>query len=78
MSFSSRNGQARPSSITELEPQYGQFIGKQIEPNGNVVEYTKELKWWWQTIATVPATVPHLFAYLRAARERNICLIRGA
>ena len=64
-------------AVTELEPQYGQFIGKQIEPNGEVVEYPK-VKWWWQTMATVPATVSHLFAYLRAARERNICLIRGS
>ena len=29
-------------------------------------------------MARVPATIPHLFAYLREARKRNICLIRGA
>ena len=29
-------------------------------------------------MAQVPATIPQLFAYLREARKRNICLIRGA
>ena len=29
-------------------------------------------------MAHVPATIPQLFAYLREARTRNICLIRGA
>ena len=36
------------------------------------------MTWWRQSVARVPATIPHLFAYLREARTRNICLIRGA
>lgn len=64
-------------SITELEPYYGQFIGKRIKLDGSIAEYP-DVKWWRQSVSLVPATVPHMFAYLRAARERNICLIRGA
>ena len=32
------------------------------------------MTWWRQSVARVPATIPHLFAYLREARKRNICL----
>jgi putative DNA primase/helicase len=64
-------------AITELEPHYNQFIGKQIGPDGTISQYP-DVKWWRQHVAHVPATIPHLFAYLREARKRNICLIRGA
>ena len=64
--------------ITELEPYDGTFIGKQIEPNGHITGYPERLKYWKQRVAPIPATSSHLFAYLREARERNICLIRGA
>jgi hypothetical protein len=63
--------------ITELEPFDGTFIGKRIEADGSITQYPK-VKWWRQSVAVIPATVPGLFAYLRAARTRNICLIRGA
>lgn len=63
-------------AVTELEPAEGQFIGKKIERDGRVVEYPK-VTWWYQSVTLVPAKLSHLFAYLRAARQRNICLIRG-
>ena len=63
--------------VTELEPDNGTFIGKTIKPDGRILEYPF-VKWWRQAVAVVPATVPALFAYLREARTRNICLIRGA
>ena len=68
---------AETIAITELEPNYGQFAGKQIKPNGQLQEYP-DVRWWKQSVTIVPATVSHLFAYFRSARERNICLIRGA
>lgn len=64
-------------SITELEPFDGKFIGKSIKLDRSVSEYPL-VKWWKQSVATIPATIPALFAYLREARKRNICLIRGA
>ena len=64
--------------ITELEPNSDLlFVGKQINPDGSITQYPN-VKWWRQSVARIPATIPHLFAYLRAARERNICLIRDA
>ncbi len=62
--------------ITELEPYDGTFIGKRIEFDGSITQYPR-VKWWRQSVAVIPATVPGLFAYLRDARTRNICLIRG-
>ena len=64
--------------ITELEPNSDLlFVGKQINPDGSITPYPS-VKWWRQSVARVPATIPHLFAYLREARKRNICLIRDA
>ena len=63
--------------ITELEPSDGTFIGKHINRDGSITQYPR-VTWWRQSVARVPATIPHLFAYLREARKRNICLIRGA
>jgi hypothetical protein len=63
--------------ITELEPNDVTFIGKHIEPDGHITGYPKVFL-WWQSVARVPATIPQLFNYLREARTRNICLIRGA
>jgi hypothetical protein len=64
-------------SITELQPFDGELIGKSIKADGSVSEYPL-VKWWRQSVAVIPATIPGLFAYLREARKRNICLIRGA
>ena len=64
--------------ITELEPACGTFIGKRIERDGSISPYPKNLMWWRQSIAVVPANIPALFAYLSEARKRNIILIRGA
>jgi hypothetical protein len=63
--------------ITELEPNDGTFIGKRINRDGSITQYPR-ITWWKQRVARVAASVSHLFAYLREARERNICLIRGA
>jgi hypothetical protein len=67
--------------ITELEPRpyYGLpvFIGKTVNTDGSITQYPI-VTWWFQRVARVPATVPHLFAYLSEARTRNISLIRGA
>ena len=63
--------------ITELEPYDGVFIGKHINPDGSLTQYPKVFL-WRQRVERVPATIPHLFAQLCAARERNVCLIRGA
>ena len=64
--------------ITELEPDNDAFIGKHINRDGSITPYPKNIAWWRQRVVQVPATIPHLFAYLREARTRNICLIRGA
>jgi hypothetical protein len=64
-------------AITEIAPYFGQFVGKQIAPSGHISEYP-DVTWWRQRVELVPATTNHLFAYLRTARLRNICLIRGA
>jgi hypothetical protein len=64
-------------SITELEPNNGVFIGKHINRDGRITQYPT-VTWWRQRVARVPASIPHVFAYLREARERNVCLIRGA
>ena len=63
--------------ITELAPYDGAFIGKRINRDGSITQYPK-VTWWRQSVARVPATIPALFDYLREARTRNICLIRGA
>ena len=64
--------------ITELEPNSDLlFVGKCINPDGSVTPYPR-VKRWRQSVARIPATVPHLFIYLREARKRNICLIRDA
>jgi hypothetical protein len=65
-------------NVTELEPYDGTFIGKHINLDGSISPYPRFLKYWRQNVALVPATIPQLFVYLREARERNICLIRGA
>jgi hypothetical protein len=66
-------------AITELEPNNGLlFIGKCINPDGSITDYPRNITWWRQRVARVPATIPHLFAYLREARKQNICLIRDA
>ena len=54
------------------------FIGKRIALDGTILDYPDTLKWFRQSVAQVAATIPALFAYLREARTRNICLIRGA
>ncbi len=69
--------------ITELSPKPdddGQpiFIGKQIADDGTIIEFPKNAYLFSQTVAHVAATIPALFAYLREARTRNVCLIRGA
>jgi putative DNA primase/helicase len=64
--------------ITELESNNGVFVGKHINLDGSITAYPKTVAWWQQRVAPVPATIPHLFAYLHAARTRNICLIRGS
>jgi hypothetical protein len=63
--------------ITELSPDNGAFIGKRIRPDGHIDDYPM-VKWWRQRVAQVPASIPALCAYLREARTRNVCLIRGA
>jgi hypothetical protein len=63
--------------ITELEPNDGTFIGKRINPDGSITQYPR-VTWWRQRVVRVPATIPHLFAFLREVRKRNICLIRDA
>jgi hypothetical protein len=62
--------------ITELEPYYRQFPGKIINPDGSITPYPR-VKLWWQSVACVPATIPHLFAYFHEARKHRICIIRG-
>jgi hypothetical protein len=63
--------------ITELEPAYeGFFAGKCINLNNKISQYPRVSK-WRQSVARVPATIAHLFAYLQSARLRNIVLIRG-
>lgn len=62
--------------MTELEPYDGTFIGKHIDADGRITGDPKVYK-WWQRVALVPATIPWLFTYLREARTRNVCLIRG-
>jgi hypothetical protein len=64
--------------ITELKPASGAFAGKCVKPDNTIAPYPEREKWWWQAVSRVPATIPHLFAYHREARKRNICLIRGA
>ena len=68
---------AETVEITQLEPSNGMFIGKRINPDNSIAQDPKVLLWRWY-VARVPATIAHLFAYLRTARQRNICLIRGA
>jgi hypothetical protein len=63
--------------ITELEPKNRTFIGKRINSDGSITQYPR-VTWWRQRVVRVPATIAHLFAYLREARKRNVCLIRGA
>ena len=68
--------------ITELEPRpdpngHPIFIGKKIAHSNKIISYPTNVTWYGQAVATIPATIPALFAYLREARTRNICLIRG-
>src|SRR5262245_20907541 len=71
------DGQMAVLQITELEPKRnGAFCGKRINPDGSLTEYPLS-KFWWQSVAQVPATIPQLCAYLCEARQRNVCLIRG-
>ncbi len=63
--------------ITELSPYDDTFIGKRIKADNSIVPYPK-VTYWRQHVARCPATVVALFDYLREARTRNICLIRGA
>ena len=63
--------------ITELEPGDGDVHRQTHQRDGSITQYPT-VTWWRQSVARVPATIPHLFAYLREARKRNICLIRGA
>ena len=71
--------------ITELEPASPKFFaGKYINLDGTMTPYRisdgdrdQHVKHWWQRAVRVPATIPHLFAYTRAAQKRNVCLIRG-
>jgi hypothetical protein len=69
-------------AITELEPipkdsRCSVFIGKSICQDNSISDYPKAT-WWKQSVSEIPATVYDLFEYLREARRRNICLIRGA
>jgi hypothetical protein len=69
-------------AITELEPipkdgRCSVFIGKSICQDNSISDYPK-VTWWKQSVSEIPATVYDLFEYLREARRRNICLIRGA
>ena len=64
--------------ITELTPYDNTFIGKRIERDGRVTPYPTSVVWWRQRVARCPATIVALCDYLRAARTRNVCLIRGA
>ena len=54
--------------ITELEPANGVFIGKRVNCDGSLTEYPK-IFWWRQSVARVPATIPQLFAHLRAGAQ---------
>jgi hypothetical protein len=67
---------AETLEVTELTPAKGEFIGKTILSNNRIQEYPKVM-WWHQAVSQVPATIPALFAYLREARTRNVCLIPG-
>jgi hypothetical protein len=67
-----------PLAITELEPDARDVsICKRVNRDGSITQYPN-CKWWKQSVAQVPATIYALFEYLVGARERNICLIRGA
>ena len=63
--------------ITELSPYDGAFIGKRIKADNGIAQYPS-VTHWRQHVARCPATIVALFDYLRAARTRNVCLIRGA
>ena len=67
-----------PLNITELEPVRGQFVGKTVTRDGTIKQYSSGA-WFRQRVASIPATIPSLFRYLRDdARGRNVFLIRGA
>src|SRR5262245_27587577 len=53
-------------AITELPPAHGQFSGKRINHDRSITKYP-DVKWWRQRVALAPATISHLFAYLREA-----------
>jgi hypothetical protein len=66
-----------PLNITELEPFGGRFVGKTVARDGTIKQYSSGA-WFHQRVASIPATIPALFKYLRDdARKRNIFLIRG-
>jgi hypothetical protein len=67
-----------PLNIAELEPVGGQFVGKTVMLDGTIKQYSSGAR-FRQRVASIPATIPSLFRYLRDdARKRNIFLIRGA
>jgi hypothetical protein len=68
---------AEAVDITELEPDNEVHIGKSIRRDGSISDYPK-VTWWWQSVSTIWAKIDCLYAYLWRARQRNICLIRGA
>ena len=54
--------------VTELEPDDGTtLVGKRVNGNGSLTEYPS-VTWWRQSVARVPASISHVFAYLREAR----------
>jgi hypothetical protein len=63
--------------ITELSPYDGKFVGKRINRDNSVTQYPS-VTYWRQHVMRIPATVVALFDYLREARTRSVCLIRGA
>jgi hypothetical protein len=67
-----------PLNITELAPAAGRFVGKTVTRDGRIEQYSSGA-WFRQRVASIPATIPALFKYLRDdARQRNVFLIRGA
>ena len=76
-SFSLPSGRRKSSKSPSWSRTTGRSSASRSIPTA-ASRNTRESTWWRQSVAHVPATIPHLFAYLREARKRNICLIRGA
>ncbi|MGY3420280.1 hypothetical protein ACVWZW_000755 [Bradyrhizobium sp. F1.13.4] len=68
---------AETITITELTPYDDRFIGKRLLRDGRVLQYP-QVKFWKQSVTTIPASMPALYSFLNQARLRNVCLIRGA